>query len=236
MDLKQLNNEYEKFLDQKVSLQGWVKNHRKQKNFGFIDFFDGTCFKTVQVVYEEGIVGFDDIQKIKVGSSIKVDGIVIKSIGKNQNFEIKASRVDLLGDCPEDYPIQPKPHTREFLREQAYLRTRTNLFQAVFRIRSVSAFAVHTYFQKNGFLYVNTPLITTADCEGTDQMFKITTFNFDKVPKTEDGAVDYKKDLFGKQAFITGTGQLHGEAFALAFNKIYSFSRYIYDMVKLISC
>ena len=223
MDLKQLNNEYEKFLDQKVSLQGWVKNHRKQKNFGFIDFFDGTCFKTVQVVYEEGIVGFDDIQKIKVGSSIKVDGIVIKSIGKNQNFEIKASRVDLLGDCPEDYPIQPKPHTREFLREQAYLRTRTNLFQAVFRIRSVSAFAVHTYFQKNGFLYVNTPLITTADCEGTDQMFKITTFNFDKVPKTEDGAVDYKKDLFGKQAFITGTGQLHGEAFALAFNKIYTF-------------
>ncbi len=223
MDLKQLNNEYEKFLDQKVSLQGWVKNHRKQKNFGFIDFFDGTCFKTVQVVYEEGIVGFDDIQKIKVGSSIKVDGIVIKSIGKNQNFEIKASRVDLLGDCPEDYPIQPKPHTREFLREQAYLRTRTNLFQAVFRIRSVSAFAVHTYFQNNGFLYVNTPLITTADCEGTDQMFKITTFNFDKVPKTEDGAVDYKKDLFGKQAFITGTGQLHGEAFALAFNKIYTF-------------
>ena len=223
MDIKLLYKDYEKFLDTQINLNGWVKNHRKQKNFGFIDFFDGTNFKSVQVVYEEDIANFEEIQKIKVGCSINVKGTVIKSLGKNQLFEIKATSVTLLGDCPEDYPIQPKPHTREFLREQAYLRPRTNLFQAVFRIRSVAAFAIHEYFQKNGYLYVHTPLITTADCEGSDQMFKITTLNFNKLPYTEDGSVDLSKDLFGKQAFITGSGQLHGEAFALAFNKIYTF-------------
>ena len=223
MDIKLLYKDYEKLLDTQIDLNGWVKNHRKQKNFGFIDFFDGTNFKSVQVVYEEDISNFEDIQKIKVGSSINVKGTVIKSVGKNQLFEIKATSVTLLGDCPEDYPIQPKPHTREFLREQAYLRPRTNLFQAVFRIRSVAAFAIHEYFQKNGYVYVHTPLITTADCEGSDQMFKISTLNFNKLPYDEQGNVDLSKDLFGKQAFITGSGQLHGESFALAFNKIYTF-------------
>lgn len=223
MDLKRLNLEYEKLLDKQVNLKGWIKNHRKQKNFGFIDFFDGTCFKTVQVVYEEDISNFEEIQKFKIGSSIEIEGIVVKSQGKNQAFEVKASKVALLGDCTDDYPIQPKPHTREFLREQAYLRPRTNLFQAVFRIRSVASMAIHTYFQQNGYVYVHTPLITTSDCEGSDQMFKVTTLNFNKLPKNEDGLVDMKQDLFGKLAFITGSGQLHGEAMASAFNKIYTF-------------
>lgn len=223
MDLKQLNSDYEKFLDKEVELKGWIKNHRRQKNFGFIDFYDGTCFKAVQVVYEEDVKGFEDIQKLKVGCAIEVLGKVIKSQGKNQTFEVKASNIVLLGDCPEDYPIQPKPHTREFLREQAYLRPRTNLFQAVFRIRSVASMAIHTYFQSNGYVYVHTPLITTADCEGSDQMFKVTTLNLNRLPKCEDGTVDMKKDLFGKQAYITGSGQLHGEAMASAFNKIYTF-------------
>lgn len=223
MDLKQLNDDYEKFLDKEVELKGWIKNHRRQKNFGFIDFYDGTCFKAVQVVYEEDINGFEDIQKLKVGCTIEVLGKVIKSQGKNQTFEVKASKITLLGDCQEDYPIQPKSHTREFLREQAYLRPRTNLFQAVFRIRSVASMAIHTYFQSHGYVYVHTPLITTADCEGSDQMFKVTTLNLNRLPKNEDGTVDMKKDLFGKQAYITGSGQLHGEAMASAFNKIYTF-------------
>ena len=223
MDLKQLNDNYEKLLDKEVELKGWIKNHRRQKNFGFIDFYDGTCFKAVQVVYEEDINGFEDIQKLKVGCTIEVLGKVIKSQGKNQTFEVKASKITLLGDCPEDYPIQPKSHTREFLREQAYLRPRTNLFQAVFRIRSVASMAIHTYFQSHGYVYVHTPLITTADCEGSDQMFKVTTFDLNHLPKNEDGTVDMKKDLFGKQAFITGSGQLHGEAMASAFNRIYTF-------------
>lgn len=222
MELRQLNKQYQSLLNKQIKLNGWVKNHRRQKNFGFIDFSDGTAFKSVQIVYEDNLQNFADIQKILVGSSISVSGIVAKSQGK-QEFEIKADSITLLGASPDDYPIQPKPHTREFLREQAYLRPRTNLFQAVFRIRSVSAMAIHLYFQQNGYLYVHTPLITTADCEGSDQMFKITTLNFNNLPKLENGKVDLKQDLFGKQAFITGSGQLHGEAFASAFGKIYTF-------------
>lgn len=222
MELRQLNKQYKTLIGTEIELNGWVKNHRRQKNFGFIDFTDGTAFKSVQIVYEDNLSNFADIQKILVGSSINVRGLVSASQGK-QDFEIKASEVNLLGASPDDYPIQPKPHTREFLREQAYLRPRTNLFQAVFRIRSVSAMAIHLYFQQSGYLYVHTPLITTADCEGSDQMFKVTTLNFNNLPKNEDGSVDMKQDLFGKQAFITGSGQLHGEAFASAFGKIYTF-------------
>ena len=223
MDVKELYQDVEKYLEKEVKLEGWVRNHRKQAHFGFIDFSDGTNFKTVQVVYEEDLANFEEITKIRVGSAIEVSGIVVKSQGKGQLFELKATNVKLLGDCPEDFPIQPKRHTREFLREQAYLRPRTNLFQAIFRIRSVAAHAIHTYFQNNNYLYVHTPLITCADCEGSDQMFKITTLNFENIPLDEEGKVDYSKDLFGKKAFITGSGQLHGETFAMAFKKIYTF-------------
>ena len=222
MTVKELYEKYQKQMNKKVTLKGWIRNHRKQKEFGFIEFSDGTCFKHVQIVYENKLKDFEEIQKLHNGCSIEVVGKVVESNGK-QEFEINAEKVTLLGDCPEDYPMQPKKHTREFLREQAYLRPRTNLFQAVFRIRSVAAFAIHEYFQKNNYLYVHTPLITTADCEGSDQMFKVTTLDLNNLEKNKDGKVDMSKDLFGALSYITGSGQLHGETFALAFNKIYTF-------------
>lgn len=223
MDVKDLYLKLDEFMGKEVVLEGWVRNHRKQAHFGFIDFSDGTDFRHVQIVYEDDLKDFEAISHISVGSSISVKGLVVKSQGAGQEFEVKAKEVLLLGDCPEDYPIQPKRHTREFLREVAHLRPRTNLFQAIFRIRSVAAYAIHTYFQEHNYLYVHTPLITCADCEGSDQMFKITTLNSDNLPLDEEGKVDYSKDLFGKKAFITGSGQLHGETFALAYKRIYTF-------------
>ncbi len=219
MDLKDLFENVK--IGDIVTVCGWIRNHRKQKEFGFIDFSDGTTFKHLQIVYDNKINNFDEIQKMLVGCAIKVTGKIVESLG-NQDFELKANEVLLMGDCPADYPIQPKRHTREFLRDVAYLRPRTNLFQAVFKIRSIAAHAIHEYFQSHNYVYVHTPLITTTDCEGSDQMFKITTLNMNKLP-LKDGKVDMSKDLFGKQAFVTGTGQLHGEAFAMAFKKIYTF-------------
>ena len=157
-----------------------------------------------------------------MGCSLEITGKLIKSTG-NQDYEIKASNIKLLGNSDESYPIQPKRHTREFLREVAYLRPRTNLYQAVFRIRSLASLAIHEYFGKNNYVYVHTPLLTCADCEGSGEMFKVTTLDFDNLPKTNDGKIDFKKDLFGKQTYITGSGQLHGETFAMAFRKIYTF-------------
>jgi asparaginyl-tRNA synthetase len=222
MDSREIIKNPKKYLDKEVTLKGWIRNHRKQKEFGFIEFSDGMAFQHIQIVYENKLKDFEEIQKLHNGCAIEVTGKIVKSQGK-QDFELNADKIVLLGDCPEDYPMQPKKHTREFLREQAYLRPRTNLFQAVFRIRSVAAFAIHEYFQKNGYLYVHTPLITTADCEGSDQMFKVTTLDLNDLPKGEDGKVDMSKDLFGALSYITGSGQLHGETFALAFNKIYTF-------------
>ena len=223
IDVKDLYSDLSNYMNNEVTLQGWVRNHRKQKEFGFIDFNDGTCFKGIQIVYDDNLNDFLDIQKLHIGSSISATGKIIKSSREEQPYEMVLESIKLEGDCPEDYPIQPKRHTREFLREQAYLRPRTNLFNAAFRVRSMAALAIHEYFQKNGYVYVNTPLITTTDCEGSNQMFKVTTMNFNNLPKTEDGMVDMSYDLFKKQAYITGTGQLHGEAFALAFKKIYTF-------------
>jgi len=223
MDVKELYQKVNELMEKEVKLEGWIRNHRKQAHFGFIEFHDGTNFKSVQIVYEDFLDNFEEITKFKIGSAIEVIGLVAPSEGKGQTFEIKARNVKLLGDCTDDFPIQPKRHTREFLREVAHLRPRTNLFQAIFRIRSVAAHAIHTYFQERNYLYVHTPLITCADCEGSDQMFKISTLNFDKMPLNEDGSVDYSKDLFGKKSFITGSGQLHGETFAMAYKKIYTF-------------
>ena len=222
MDIKTLYENINDYIGKTVTLKGWIRNHRKQKEFGFIDFSDGTYFKHVQLVYDDKLKTFDDIQKFHIGSAIEATGVVVKSLGKGQNFEVQVKDIILLGDCPEDYPMQPKRHSNEFLREQAYLRPRTNMFQAIFRIRSVAAMAIHMYFQERGYVYVNTPLITTTDCEGSDQMFKITTLDFDNIPK-KNGKADMTKDLFGKKSYITGTGQLHGEAFATAFKKIYTF-------------
>ena len=221
MELKELFKDIEKHLEKEVKLEGWIRNHRKQKEFGFIDFYDGTTFQSIQIVYESKLSNFDEISKLRVGCSIEVRGTLAKSQGNGQDYEILASDVILLGDCPEDYPIQPKRHTREFLREVGYLRPRTNLFQAVFRIRSLAAHAIHTYFQENGYVYFHSPIITASDCEGAGEMFQVTTLDLDKIAKT--GKVDYSKDFFGKPANLTVSGQLQGESYALAFRKIYTF-------------
>ena len=219
MDLKKLYEDVSKYVDKKIILEGWIRNHRKQKEFGFIDFYDGTCFKSIQVVYDNKLSNFDFISKLRVGCSIKVEGILSKSLGSGQDYEVVASDVTLLGDCPEDYPIQPKRHTREFLREVAYLRPRTNLFQAVFRVRSVAAFAIHSYFNQNGYVYFHAPLITASDCEGAGEMFQVTTLDLNRV----NGKPDYSKDFFGKHANLTVSGQLQAETFALAYKKTYTF-------------
>ena len=209
-------------IGKKLSICGWIKNHRKQSNFGFIALSDGTSQNPLQVVYTKDLKDFLEIQKLHIGSSIKVCGTLVESQGSGQEFELSLENLELLGDCPEDYPIQPKRHTREYLRSVAYLRPRTNLFHAVFKVRSVAAMAIHEYFQKNNYTYVHTPLITTADCEGSDQMFKLTTLDLNNIPM-KDGKADMSKDLFGRLAYITGSGQLHGETFAHAFKKIYTF-------------
>ncbi len=211
-----------KKIGDKVKLEGWIRNNRDQKEFGFIDFYDGTCFNSLQVVYDNKLKNFKDICHFHVGSSILVEGELVESKGK-QDIELKAKKVELIGDCPEDYPIQPKKHSREFLREQAYLRPRTNLFQAVFRIRSKAAYAIHKYFQDNNYIYLHSPIITAADCEGAGEMFKVTTLDLNNLPKTKDGKVDFSKDFFGKETSLTVSGQLQGETFALAYQKIYTF-------------
>ena len=222
IDAKELYEKIEEFMEKEVTIQGWIRNHRKQKEFGFIDFSDGTCFNHIQVVYDDKLDDFDDIQKYHVGSAIEVSGKVVASPKEGQAFEIQASKVVLLGDCPEDYPIQPKKHSREFLREQAYLRPRTNLFQAVFRVRSVAAYAIHKYFQDRGYVYFHAPLITASDCEGAGEMFHVTCMDLENVPKV-DGKVDYSKDMFEKPASLTVSGQLEAETFALAYKKTYTF-------------
>ena len=221
MDVKELFEKIDELMGKTVTLSGWVRNHRKQKEFGFIDFSDGTCFKHLQLVYKDSLSDFENITKIKIGSSIEVVGKLIKSEGSGQEVEIEVEKITLLGDCPDEYPIQPKRHTREFLRDEAYLRPRTNLFQAVFRVRSVAAMAIHTYFCEHGYVYFHAPLITASDCEGAGQMFQVTTLDLNRIAKS--GSVDYSKDFFGKQAALTVSGQLEAETFALAYKKTYTF-------------
>ena len=220
MDIKEIYEKKESLIGKEIEVSGWIRNHRKQKEFGFIDFSDGTCFKHLQVVYDNTNDNFLDIQKYHIGSAIKVKGILVKSEGKEQDIEVKAKDVILLGDCDEDYPMQPKRHTMEFLREQAYLRPRTNIFQAVFRIRSVAASSIHSYFQDRNYVYFNAPLITASDCEGAGEMFKVTTLDLEKI---KDGKVDYSKDFFGKPTSLTVSGQLQAETWMSAFKKVYTF-------------
>ena len=214
MEIKELyKNSY---LNKNVCVHGWIRSHRRQSHFGFIDLTDGTCFKTIQVVYDEGLDNFNLINKLLVGSSVEVEGMVVESSGK-QEFELKATRVLVLGTSDETYPIQPKRHSREFLRDVAYLRPRTSLFQAVFRIRSVASMAIHTYFQERGYVYFHAPIITANDCEGAGEMFRVTTLDpRDTKSREED-------DFFGKMTGLTVSGQLEAETFATAFSKCYTF-------------
>lgn len=218
MELRELSKEINKYLDKEVTLSGWVKKNRDQKNFGFIEFNDGTTFKGIQVVYDENISNFSEIASLNVYSSIKVKGKVVKSIGKGQDYEIHADEISVYNACPENYPLQNKRHSVEFLRTISHLRPRTNTFNAVFKVRSLLSYAIHKFFQERGYIYVHTPLITGTDAEGAGEMFQVTTLDLENLKK-----VDYKKDFFGKQAFLTVTGQLHVEAYATAFKNTYTF-------------
>ena len=223
LDIKQLYTHTKDYEDKIVTIGGWVRSVRDMKNFGFMDLNDGTSFKGAQIVLNAEMANYAEVAKLNTGSSVLCTGKLVLTPEAKQPFEIHADEIRVLCATDSSYPLQKKGLSVEFLREQAYLRPRTNLFNAVFRVRSIAAIAVHSFFQENGYIYVNTPLLTTADCEGSDQMFKVTTLDFNNLPKLDNGKVDLSKDLFGKQAFITGSGQLHGEAYALAFSKIYTF-------------
>lgn len=219
IDLKDLTSEY---IGKEITIQAWVKNHRKQKDFGFLDLYDGTKFGVLQVVYDNTHPQFEQIASVKVGSGVQVTGKVLEGHKDKTKLELTLTDFELLADCTDDYPIQPKRHTVEYLREIAYLRPRTNLYQAVFKLRSRLAFAIHNYFNKRGYTYVHTPILTANDGEGAGNTFQVTTLLGDKV-KVPVNELDYSRDFFGKKAFLAVTGQLEGETFALAFKKIYTF-------------
>ncbi len=223
MKRERIKTLFEQKKEQQVTICGWIRTNRAQAQFGFLNINDGSTLLNLQVVYDTSLSNFEEISKYRVGVSVVVEGKVVLTPTMKQPLELHATSIKMLGDCPENYPIQPKRHTVEFLRENAHLRARTNMFNAIFRIRSVAAMAIHSYFQGHGYVYVHTPLITCADCEGSDQMFKISTLDLNNLPLNKDGSIDYSKDLFGKQAWITGSGQLQGETFAMAFGDIYTF-------------
>lgn len=222
--LKNLNNEPSAFFGKTVTVCGWVRSLRDSKSFGFIDLNDGSCFKGVQVVFErDKLSDYDAVAALNVGSAIIVKGTVIATPNNKQPFEINADSIEIEGTSTPDYPLQKKRHTVEYLREQAYLRPRTNLFSAVFRVRSEIAFAIHEFFNLRNFVYVHTPLITGSDCEGAGEMFRVTTLDLSDLPKNEDGSIDWSKDFFGKSTNLTVSGQLEGETYAMAFGNIYTF-------------
>ena len=223
-EIKEIFKNKDEYIGKEVTVCGWIKQIRDSKTFGFIELNDGSFFKNIQIVFTDQLENFPEIVKLTISSAIKVTGTLISTENAKQSFEIQANEVIIESLSPVDYPLQKKRHSFEYLRTIAHLRPRTNTFNAVFRIRSVAAFAIHEYFQDRGYVYVNTPIITCADCEGSAEMFKLTTLNTDEpLPKNEDGTTNYSEDLFGKKAFITGSGQLHGETYAQAFGKIYTF-------------
>ncbi len=222
MDLKQIFDNYEALANQEVSIEGWVRNHRDQKAFGFLMVADGTDFRVVQVVYEESLSNFDAVKKIKVGAAVSLKGTLVLTPDLKQPFEVKAHEVVEVGPSHEDYPIQPKRHTREFLRTHPHLRLRTNLFTAVFKVRSVLHHAIHRFFEDEGFVHVAAPIITGSDAEGAGEMFKVTTFDLNRVPLHE-GTIDFSEDFFGKATNLTVSGQLQAEVFAQNFKKVYTF-------------
>ena len=207
-----------------ITAEGWVRTKRDSKNVCFLEINDGSSLKGLQAVIDKASFNNNNLlDAISTGAAVSAEGVIVESLGGNQKVELQVSSLTLVGACPNDYPLQKKRHTVEFLRDQAYLRPRTNLFGAVTRVRNTMAFAVHQFFQENGFVYVNTPLITASDCEGAGEQFQVTTLDLENVPKTEDGKVDYSKDFFGKIANLTVSGQLEGETYAMAMKNIYTF-------------
>ena len=221
--VRELFKNTEKYVDQEIEIGGWVRNKRPSKQFGFIVLNDGTYFTPVQVVYNDSIENFQEISKINVGAALIVKGTVVLTPDAKQPFEIQAASVTVEGPSTGDYPLQPKKHSMEFLRSITHLRPRANTFQAVFRVRSLAAMAIHQFFQERDFVYVHTPLITGSDCEGAGEMFQVTTLDLKNIPLTEDGKVDFSQDFYGKPTNLTVSGQLNGETFAMAFRNIYTF-------------
>ena len=209
--------------DSLIKAEGWVRTKRDSKNVSFLDINDGSCLKGLQAVLDKALISAETIAEITTGCSVEVEGKLVKSPGGNQQVELQAASVTVIGSCPADYPLQKKRHSMEFLREKAHLRSRTNTFSAVARVRNSMAYAIHSFFQENGFVYVHTPLITASDCEGAGAQFQVTTLDLENLPRTEDGAVDYSKDFFGRHASLTVSGQLEVETYCLALSNVYTF-------------
>ena len=223
ISVRSLFKETDAYAGKQIKVGGWVRNLRASKNFGFINLSDGTFFSQVQVVYGSELANFTEISKLNIGAAVIVTGTLVLTPDAKQPFELQASEVFVEGPSTPDYPIQPKRHSMEYLRTVTHLRPRTNTFQAVFRVRSLIAYAIHKFFQERDFIYVHTPLITGSDCEGAGEMFQVTTLDLENVPKTEDGKVDYSQDFFGKKTSLTVSGQLNAENFAMAFGDVYTF-------------
>ena len=223
LQIKELYKNQQNYENRNITICGWVKSNRDSKSFGFLSVNDGTFFQPVQIVYDDTLSNYNIIRKINVGAALIITGKFLLTPDAKQPFEIQAQRIEIEGDCPGDYPLQKKRHSFEYLRTISHLRPRTNTFQAVFRVRSLAAFAIHKFFQEQGFVYVHTPLITGSDCEGAGEMFRVTTIDPANPPRTEDGQIDYKEDFFGKMTSLTVSGQLNGETYAQAFRSIYTF-------------
>lgn len=222
-NIRDLFRGQQQFADQEVTIGGWVRSNRKSKAFGFLMVNDGTFFEAVQIVYGDGLDNFEEIGKVNVGAALIVTGTFVETPDAKQPFEIQAQKIEIEGASSPDYPLQKKRHTFEFLRTISHLRPRTNTFEAVFRVRSLTAYAIHKFFQERDFVYVHTPIITGSDCEGAGEMFQVTSMDLANLPKTEDGGIDYTQDFFGKQTNLTVSGQLNGETYAMAFKNIYTF-------------
>ncbi|WP_343209354.1 asparagine--tRNA ligase [Anaerolentibacter hominis] len=223
VNIKELFRKEEEYIGKEVTIGGWLRSRRDSKTFGFLVVNDGTYFEPLQVVYSDTLANFEEISKLNVGAALIVKGIVTATPDAKQDFEIQASSVEIEGTSAPDYPLQKKRHSFEYLRTISHLRPRTNTFQAVFRVRSLIAYAIHKFFQERDFVYVHTPLITGSDCEGAGEMFQVTTLDLNNVPKKEDGSVDFGGDFFGKATNLTVSGQLNGETYAMAFKNIYTF-------------
>ena len=223
ISIKELYRNSDKYIDSEISICGWIRTLRDSKTFGFIELNDGTFFKNLQIVFDDSLENFKEIAKLPISSSLTVVGKVVATPQAKQPFEIKATTIVVEGLSNSDYPLQKKRHSFEYLRSIAHLRPRSNAFSAVFRVRSVAAYAIHKFFQERGFVYTHTPIITGSDCEGAGEMFQLTTLDLKDVPKTEDGSIDFKEDFFGKETNLTVSGQLNAECFALAFKNVYTF-------------
>ncbi|MBC2726473.1 asparagine--tRNA ligase, partial [Desulfosporosinus sp.] len=221
--VKEIYRETDRYLNQKVELSGWVRTVRTSKTFGFIEINDGSFFETIQVVFDESLDNFIEIGKLTISSAIRIQGELVSSPGAKQPFEVKAETIEILALSAADYPLQKKRHTFEYLRTIAHLRPRTNTFAAVFRLRSIVAYAIHKFFQDRGYVYVHTPIITGSDAEGAGEMFRVTALDMALAPKDDSGHIDFSKDFFGRETSLTVSGQLNVETYCMAFRNVYTF-------------